>query len=81
MEIPIHAGTAEAEGEIYFRGTLGVSREAPVGFVAIRLVFTLETDAGDETLEKLARLTDRYCVVSQSLNIRPTLTIRRRLSP
>ena len=80
MEIPIRAGTAEAEGEIDFRGTLGVSREAPVGFVAIRLFFTLDTDAAEETLEKLARLTDRYCVVSQSLNVRPTLTVRRQLS-
>jgi len=80
MEIPIRAGTAEAEGEIDFRGTLGVSREAPIGFVAIRLFFTLDTDAAEETLEKLARLTDRYCVVSQSLNVRPTLTVRRQLS-
>ena len=51
-----------------------------VGFVAIRLFFTLDTDAAEETLEKLARLTDRYCVVSQPLNVRPTLTVRRQLS-
>jgi uncharacterized OsmC-like protein len=77
MDIHIRAGTASAEGEIDFRGTLGVARDVPVGFMAIRLAFSLDTDASDEALEKLAKLTDRYCVVSQSLNVRPALTIRR----
>jgi uncharacterized OsmC-like protein len=77
MDIPIRSGRGIAEGEIDFRGTLGVARDVPVGFLAIRLAFSLDTDAPDAALDKLAQLTDRYCVVSQSLNVRPSLTIRR----
>ncbi|HUJ92766.1 MAG TPA: OsmC family protein [Gaiellaceae bacterium] len=66
LEIPV-AGTVRAEGDLDFRGTLGVDREAPVGFRAIRLVFDLEHDATDEQLETLLRLTERYCVVLQTL--------------
>ncbi len=60
-------GTVRAEGDLDFRGTLGVDREAPVGFRAIRLLFDLDTDAGDEQLATLMRLTERYCVVYQTL--------------
>ena len=64
----LHSATAvRAEGDLDFRGTLGVDREAPVGFTAIRLVFDLVHDATDEQLETLLRLTKRYCVVYQTL--------------
>ena len=66
LEIPV-AGTLRAEGDLDFRGTLGVDREAPVGFRDIRLVFELEHGATDEQLETLLRLTERYCVVLQTL--------------
>ena len=61
------SGTVTAEGDLDFRGTLGVDREAPVGFRAIRLRFDLDTDADDEQLDKLLELTERYCVVLQTL--------------
>jgi uncharacterized OsmC-like protein len=67
LEIPIENGRVHAEGDLDFRGTLGVDKEAPVGFRAIRIRFELETDAGDEQLDTLLRLTERYCVVYQSL--------------
>lgn len=63
----IKSGSVRAEGEIDFRGTLGVSKEAPVGFKNIRLYFTLVTDATQEQLESIAKLTERYCVVYQTL--------------
>ena len=66
LELPV-TGVVRAEGELDFRGTLGVDRDAPVGFRAIRLVFDLETDAGEEQLAALLRLTERYCVVYQTL--------------
>ena len=66
LEIPV-AGTVRAEGDLDFRGTLGVDREAPVGFRDIRLAFELEHDTTDEQLETLIRLTERYCVVLQTL--------------
>ena len=65
--VTIKEGTVTAEGEIDFRGTLGVSKEVPVGFTAIRLNFALDTDASDEQLQSLAKLTERYCVVYQTL--------------
>ena len=77
MDIPLRAGTVEAEGDIDFRGTLGVARDVPVGFQAIRLSFKLDTDAPQERLEKLLQLTERYCVVSQSLGVRPAMTVAR----
>jgi uncharacterized OsmC-like protein len=67
LEIPIAGGTVRAEGDLNFRGTLGVSKDAPVGFTAIRLDFELDTDASSEQLETLLGLTRRYCVVYQSL--------------
>ncbi len=66
LEIPV-SGTLRAEGDLDFRGTLGVDREAPVGFTAIRLTFDLQHDASEEQLERLLRLTERYCVVFQTL--------------
>jgi len=66
MELPV-SGTVRAEGDLDFRGTLGVDREAAVGFTAIRLSFDLETDADEEQVEKLLERTRRYCVVLQTL--------------
>lgn len=74
MGISISSGRVHAEGELDFRGTLGVDREAPVGFSAIRLSFDIEADADDEQLETLKRLTERYCVVYQSLARTPELS-------
>lgn len=67
MGIALRAARVDVEGDIDFRGTLGVEREAPVGFTTVRLTFTLDTDAGDESLAKLLSLTERYCVVYQTL--------------
>ncbi len=65
--IDLEDGKIEAEGDLDFRGTLGVSKEAPVGFKAIRMQFTLKTDASEEQIASLAKLTERYCVVYQTL--------------
>ena len=73
MEIPLRAGTVRAQGDLDFRGTLGVDRTAPVGFKAIRLSFELDTDAPQEKLDTLLKLTERYCVVFQTLNQKPSL--------
>lgn len=67
MDIPVSGGTVTAEGDLDFRGTLGVSRDAPVGFSAIRLRFALQTTTDEEQLAKLVKLTERYCVVAQTL--------------
>ncbi|GJD44954.1 hypothetical protein AFCDBAGC_2823 [Methylobacterium cerastii] len=75
LEIPLRAGTVSAEGDLDFRGTLGVDKEAPVGFRAIRLAFSLDTDAPQEKLDQLLKLTERYCVVFQTLNHKPELTV------
>ncbi len=72
MEIPIRGGTVFAEGDLDFRGTLGVSRDVPVGFREVRLRFDLDTDATDEQLATLLKLTERYCVVFQSLKSPPS---------
>jgi len=65
--IDINDGTVKAEGDLDFRGTLGVSKEVPVGFISIRLSFNLDTDASEEQMLSLAKLTERYCVVYQTL--------------
>jgi uncharacterized OsmC-like protein len=65
--VELKSGTVKAEGDLDFKGTLGVSKEVPVGFKAIRLSFDLETDAGDEQIAALKKLTERYCVVYQTL--------------
>ena len=67
LEIELRGGTVSAEGDLDFRGTLGVSREAPVGFRDIRLRFDLDTDAPADKLDSLIKLTERYCVVYQTL--------------
>ena len=77
LEIPIAAGTVTAEGDLDFRGTLAVDRDAPVGFAAIRLRFDLETDADDEQLNTLLRLTERYCVVLQTITSGPQVSVTR----
>lgn len=80
IEVPVRSGTVTAEGEIDFRGTLGVSREAPVGFRDIRLSFALDTDADDDKLATLLKLTERYCVVLQTIrNGTPTASAIRRV--
>lgn len=66
--VEISEGTIKAEGDLDFRGTLGVSKEAPVGFVAIRLSFNFSSNATAEQLQSLAKLTERYCVVYQTLS-------------
>lgn len=67
LGIEIKDATVKAEGDLDFRGTLGVSKEVPVGFLAIRLSFVLDCDATDEQIQTLAKLTERYCVVYQTL--------------
>ena len=68
------AGVVRAEGDLDFRGTLGVDKTAPVGFRAIRLSFDLDTEATEDELATLLRLTERYCVVFQTLNVKPELS-------
>ena len=68
-------GTVRAEGDLDFRGTLGVDKEAPVGFRSIRLAFELQTDADAEQLSKLLELTERYCVVLQTIAGSPELAV------
>ena len=67
LQIPVTGGTVRAEGDLDFRGTLAVAKDAPVGFTAIRLSFELESSADDEQLATLIKLTERYCVVYQTL--------------
>ncbi|HEX6010201.1 MAG TPA: OsmC family protein [Geminicoccaceae bacterium] len=69
LGIEVRRGTVETEGDLDFRGTLGVAKDAPVGFRAIRLRFALDTDADDEQLATLLKLTERYCVVLQTLRV------------
>ena len=76
LSLPVRGGEVRAEGELDFRGTLGVSKEAPVGFRAIRLHFDLDTDATAEQLATLEKLTERYCVVLQTLRTPPALSVR-----
>jgi uncharacterized OsmC-like protein len=74
LGISVTSGSVSAEGDLDFRGTLGVDREAPVGFSAVRLSFALETDAEEEQLDTLLKLTERYCVVYQTLASAPALS-------
>jgi uncharacterized OsmC-like protein len=79
LEVDVRGGTVRAEGDLDVRGTLGVDREAPVGLRAIRLAFELDTDADDDTLRRLHDLTERYCVVFQTLaaGLTPSVEVRR----
>jgi uncharacterized OsmC-like protein len=83
LGIPIHGGHVQAEGDLDFRGTLGVGKEVPVGFQRIRLRFRLETDAAANQLTKLLELTERYCVVLQTLRTPPQIQaeIQRNAGP
>ena len=74
LGLSVDAGVVRAEGELDFRGTLAVSKEALVGFRSIRLSFELETTASDDDLDTLLRLTERYCVVYQTIAGTPTVT-------
>ena len=78
LEITLEAAKVSAEGDLDFRGTLGVARDAPVGFRAVRLAFDLVTDEPQERIDTLLKLTERYCVVFQTLNTRPDLTATAR---
>jgi uncharacterized OsmC-like protein len=73
--VELRKGVVRAEGDLDFRGTLGVDREAPVGFRDIRLAFDLDTDAPQEKIDQLVKLTERYCVVFQTINRRPDLSV------
>jgi uncharacterized OsmC-like protein len=75
LEIPLRNGTVKAEGDLDFRGTLGVDKTAPVGFKTIRLAFDVDTDAPQDKIDQLLKLTERYCVVFQTLNNRPELSV------
>jgi uncharacterized OsmC-like protein len=74
LGISVTSGSVRAEGDLDFRGTLGVDRDAPVGFSAVRLSFALDTDADAEQIARLGELTERYCVVYQTLAHTPELT-------
>jgi uncharacterized OsmC-like protein len=74
LEIPLRSATVSAEGDLDFRGTLGVAKDAPVGFRAIRLGFAIQSDAPQEKLDTLLKLTERYCVVYQTLAQKPALS-------
>ena len=77
LDVPIRAGRVLAEGDLDFRGTLSVARDAAVGFAAIRLRFELETDGTEEQLDTLIRLTERYCVVLQTIRTSPEVSVSR----
>jgi uncharacterized OsmC-like protein len=77
LGIDVRGGSVRVEGDLDFRGTLGVARDAPVGFRDIRVEFSLDSDATEEQLNNLFRLTERYCVVYQTLSTPPTLSLAR----
>ena len=80
IEIPLKTGNVIAEGDLDFRGTLGVDKEAPVGFAEIRLRFDVGTDAPQEKLDQLLKLTERYCVVYQTIKQGPPVEVKLRRS-
>jgi uncharacterized OsmC-like protein len=75
IEIPLKSGRVFAEGDLDFRGTLGVAKDAPVGFREIRLRFDIETDAPQDKLDQLLKLTERYCVVYQTIKAGPPVAV------
>ena len=79
LDLPLRGGTVRAEGDLDFRGTLGVAKVAPVGFREIRLSFDIDCPATPDQIDTLMKLTERYCVVFQTLNQRPLLKIARRV--
>jgi uncharacterized OsmC-like protein len=76
LDIPLKSGTVTAEGDLDFRGTLGVAKDVPVGFARIRLAFAVDTDASQEKLDQLLKLTERYCVVYQTIRNGPPVTVK-----
>jgi len=76
LNVELRGGTVRAEGDLDFRGTLGVAKDAPVGFRSIRLTFNLDTDAGEEQLASLLKLTERYCVIYQTLRNPPAAEVK-----
>jgi uncharacterized OsmC-like protein len=76
LDIPLRSGRVFAEGDLDFRGTLGVAKDAPVGFAQIRLRFEIDTDAGQDKLDQLLKLTERYCVVYQTLKSGPPIEVK-----
>jgi uncharacterized OsmC-like protein len=76
LAIPLKSGTVSVEGDLDFRGTLGIDKEAPVGFRQIRLRFDVETDAPQDKLDQLLKLTERYCVVYQTIAKGPPVDIK-----
>jgi uncharacterized OsmC-like protein len=78
IEVPLKSGIVSAEGDLDFRGTLGVAKDAPVGFKQIRLRFTVDTDAPQDKLDQLIKLTERYCVVYQTLKSGPPIELALR---
>jgi uncharacterized OsmC-like protein len=76
LDIPLKAGKVSAEGDLDFRGTLGVAKDAPVGFAQIRLRIDLETDAPQDKLDQLLKLTERYCVVYQTIKSGPPVDVK-----
>jgi len=79
LAIELRDATVQAEGDLDIRGTLGLSKEVPVGFRAIRLSFTLDTDASEDQLAALLRLTERYCVIYQTLARPPQLSVSKKV--
>ncbi len=75
IDVPLKSGKVSAEGDLDFRGTLGVAKDAPVGFAQIRLRFDIETDAPQDKLDQLLKLTERYCVVYQTIRNGPLVDI------
>src|SRR3954466_1307641 len=75
IDIPLKSGRVSAEGDLDFRGTLGVAKDAPVGFAQIRLRFDVETDAPQDKLDQLLKLTERYCVVYQTIKSGPPVEV------
>ena len=76
LEVPLKSAKVSAEGDLDFRGTLGVAKDAPVGFAAIRLRFEVDTDAPQDKLDQLLKLTERYCVVYQTLKSGPPVEVK-----
>jgi uncharacterized OsmC-like protein len=79
LGVPLRDGSVTAEGDLDFRGTLGVSKEVPVGFTAIRLRFDLDTDATADQIATLLKLTERYCVIYQTLQRPPNMSVTHQL--
>ena len=76
LDIPLRSGVVSAEGDLDFRGTLGVAKDAPVGFAQIRLRFNVDTDAPQDKLDQLLKLTERYCVVYQTIKCGPPVEVK-----